>query len=94
MNTLLAAAVNGTLEGALVTAAVWLALRAAPRRALNAATRYVLWWATLAVVLGLPALHLPRPTQRVPRSPATAAESHAAPAVKLNAARSSTVRER
>ena len=79
MNTFLAAAVSGTLEGALVTVAVWLALRTVPRRALNAATRYALWWATLAVVLALPALHLPLPTQRVPRSRTAAARSHAAP---------------
>ena len=60
MNTA-AALANGALEGALLTAIVWLALRAVPRRALNAATRYALWWATLAVVLTLPALHMPLP---------------------------------
>ena len=61
MNRILAALVNGAALGALVTAAVWLVLGVIPRRVLNAATRYVLWWATLAVAIALPALYLPIP---------------------------------
>jgi len=60
MNQILAALVNGAMLGALVTAAVWLVLRLIPRRMLNAPTRYILWWATLAMVIVLPALYLPR----------------------------------
>jgi beta-lactamase regulating signal transducer with metallopeptidase domain len=43
---------NGLWQGALLAAAIWLLLRLTPR--LNAATRYVVWWATLLAVLGLP----------------------------------------
>jgi Ca-activated chloride channel homolog len=59
MTSLLAALVNGGILSALVAIAVWLALRVTPRRALNAATRYAVWWATLAVAVTLPALYLP-----------------------------------
>lgn len=62
MNRILAALVNGAILGAPLTAAVWLVLRLTPRRVLNAATRYALWWATLAVVVVLPAVYLPRPS--------------------------------
>jgi VWFA-related protein len=51
---MLAAMLNGATVGALVAAAVWVGLRAAPRRALNAATRYWVWWAALVVVVMLP----------------------------------------
>ena len=43
MTSVLAALVNGGILSALVTVAVWLALRATPRRALNATTRYAVW---------------------------------------------------
>ena len=43
---------NGLWQGALIAAAVWLVLGLTPR--LNAATRYVIWWATLLVVSLLP----------------------------------------
>jgi Ca-activated chloride channel family protein len=59
MNTILAALLNGALVSVPLTAAVWVALRLTPRGALNAATRYVVWWATLAVVVALPAMYLP-----------------------------------
>ncbi|MCC6857463.1 MAG: hypothetical protein IT158_02825 [Bryobacterales bacterium] len=59
MNALLAALVNGWIAGALLTAAVWLVLRMVPPSWLNAATRYILWWAVLAAVIGLPAWYLP-----------------------------------
>src|ERR1051326_3745933 len=48
----LSAVVNSMWQAALVAAAVWLALRRA--RQVNAATRFAIWWAVLAVVLVLP----------------------------------------
>ena len=61
MNRLLSALVNGAALGVPLTAAVWLLLRIVPRRLLNAATRYAVWWAALAVALALPAVYLPMP---------------------------------
>ena len=60
MTSLLAVLVNGGILSAPVTIAVWLALRVTPRRALNAATRYAVWWAALAIAMALPELYLPR----------------------------------
>ena len=51
------ALVNGAILSALLTAAVWLALWIAPRRKLNAATRYAVWWATLVVTIALPLIY-------------------------------------
>lgn len=48
------AALNSLWQAALAVALVWLVLRWARLR-FNAATRYVIWWAVLAVVLALPA---------------------------------------
>jgi erythromycin esterase-like protein/beta-lactamase regulating signal transducer with metallopeptidase domain len=59
MSSILAAVVNGSILSALMAAAMWLALRFAPNRVLNAATRYVIWWATLAVAIALPTFYLP-----------------------------------
>jgi beta-lactamase regulating signal transducer with metallopeptidase domain len=59
MTPVLSALVNGAIPGAVVTALVWLVLRATPRRVFNAATRYMVWWATLGVVVILPLLYLP-----------------------------------
>jgi uncharacterized protein (TIGR03435 family) len=52
----LVAVLNSLWQAALVAALVWLTLRFLPRTrwSVNAATRYVIWWATLAVVLLLP----------------------------------------
>ena len=61
MGPVLAAFANGAMVSALLTAAVWLALRLAPRRRLNAATRYAFWWATLAATLALSVLYLRTP---------------------------------
>jgi len=60
MISILAALVNSGILSALMTLAVWLALRVTPRRALNAATRCAVWWAVLAIAVTLPALYLPR----------------------------------
>jgi beta-lactamase regulating signal transducer with metallopeptidase domain len=74
MSNAWSALVNGAILSALLTAAVWLAHRIAPRRVLNATTRYVVWWATLAVTLALPLLfwHVdspPPPIVILPASP-------------------------
>lgn len=61
MNRVLSALVNGAALSLALTAAVWLLLRIVPRRLLNAATRYAVWWAALAVVLALPLIDLPLP---------------------------------
>lgn len=56
MSTLLAvldAVINTLWQAALITAIVWVVLRFASR--VNAATRHAIWWATLLVVLILPA---------------------------------------
>jgi beta-lactamase regulating signal transducer with metallopeptidase domain len=63
MSAILAALINGGIAGAAVTVAVWLALSIAPRRALNAATRYAVWWITLLVVVMLPLFYLPHRTE-------------------------------
>jgi beta-lactamase regulating signal transducer with metallopeptidase domain len=59
MSTVLAALVNGAILGAIVTCVVGVLLRLTPRRALNAATRYAIWWAALLVVVLLPVFYLP-----------------------------------
>src|SRR5579872_230364 len=58
-NTIFAALLNGAILSALATVLIWLSMRIAPRRALNAATRYLVWWATLAVAVTLPLAFLP-----------------------------------
>jgi beta-lactamase regulating signal transducer with metallopeptidase domain len=78
MSAILAALINGGIAGAAVTIAVWLALSIAPRRALNAATRYAVWWTTLMVVVALPVFYLPHRAELVSRpeqiAPAAAAQ--------------------
>jgi beta-lactamase regulating signal transducer with metallopeptidase domain len=59
VNSMLAAMVNGAVLSVPIAAAVWSALRLAPRRALNSATRYAVWWATLLVAIALPLVYLP-----------------------------------
>jgi Ca-activated chloride channel family protein len=61
MGSILAAIANGAVVSGALTAVVWLALRLAPRRRLNAATRYAFWWATLAATLALPLVYLRTP---------------------------------
>ncbi|MGA2324833.1 MAG: M56 family metallopeptidase [Bryobacteraceae bacterium] len=50
---------NGIVIGVGLAAAVWLLLRLAPRS--NVTTRYAVWWATLAAIVGLPALMVEAP---------------------------------
>ncbi len=54
MNSILAAVVNGMLVSAALAIAVWIALRLAPARWLNAATRYAIWWTVLVITVALP----------------------------------------
>jgi beta-lactamase regulating signal transducer with metallopeptidase domain len=69
MSAILAAFINAGIAGAVVTVAVWFALSIAPRRALNAATRYAVWWTTLLVVVMLPVFYLPHRAEPVYSSP-------------------------
>ena len=57
MNDAWPALVNGALMSVLPVAAVWMALRLTPRRLLNAATRYAIWWMVLAMTIVLPVLY-------------------------------------
>jgi Ca-activated chloride channel family protein len=59
MTAVLAALVNGAILSVPLTMVVWLALGVTPRRVLNAATRHVVWWATLAIAVTLPVVYLP-----------------------------------
>ncbi|HXB67380.1 MAG TPA: M56 family metallopeptidase [Candidatus Acidoferrales bacterium] len=52
MNEILEAVLNSLWQAAAVAAVVWLLLKWTPR--INAATRYAVWWAVLAVVVLLP----------------------------------------
>jgi beta-lactamase regulating signal transducer with metallopeptidase domain/Tfp pilus assembly protein PilF len=54
MTMLGSAVVNGAILSATLSFAVWLALRSAPRQALNAATRYAIWWIVLLITIALP----------------------------------------
>src|SRR6185312_1942803 len=92
--SILEAVMNSLWQAAIVAALVWLALRFLPRFNvdLNAATRYAIWWAALAVVLILPvapgALRVMRtplagvtPAITRPARPAPVAERPAEPIV-------------
>jgi beta-lactamase regulating signal transducer with metallopeptidase domain len=65
MSASLAAFINAGIAGAALTIAVWFTLSIAPRRAINAATRYAVWWSTLLVVVMLPVFYLPHRAVRV-----------------------------
>lgn len=54
MTTFWSAIVNSAILSAVFAFAIWLALRITPRHALNAATRYAIWWIALLVTLALP----------------------------------------
>ena len=53
---ILLAALNSLWQAALAAGLVWAALKALPKVgvAVNAATRYAIWWVVLALVLALP----------------------------------------
>ena len=56
MTTFWSAIINSAILSTLLSLAVWLALQITPRRALNAATRYAIWWLVLITTLALPGL--------------------------------------
>jgi len=58
MNGVLSAFANAFVLGGLLTVAVGILLRLLPKQALNAATRYLVWWVTLALVIASPLLYL------------------------------------
>ena len=74
MRMVLAALINGALVSAVLTLVVWLALKLAPRRVLNAATRYAVWWAAMAITVALPLAYLPWPSARPERTEISAME--------------------
>src|ERR1035438_195564 len=87
MNDAWPALVNGAFWSALPAGAVWMALRLTPRRLLNAATRYAIWWMVLATTIALPAFY-PRTHNLHDAVPARqTAEMAAAPAAGALAAR-------
>jgi uncharacterized protein (TIGR03435 family) len=69
---------NTLWQSALVVIAVWTGLKLSQAR-LNAATRFVIWWITLGVVLTLPWIHLASPVAE-PQRPPVPALQHALPA--------------
>ena len=63
MSLLWSVLANATILSAILAAALWIALRLTPRRALNAATRYVVWWTALMITVLLPVVcYTLRPT--------------------------------
>jgi len=70
MATFASALANSALLSIGATGVLWLALRIIPRRTLNAATRFGLWWVALSISAALPLVFLilswvsvPRPSQ-------------------------------
>jgi len=68
---LVEAVLNSLWQGAAAAAVVWLLLRCARR--LNAATKYVVWWAVLAAVMVLPAVPWLAATRAAAPAPAPVA---------------------
>jgi uncharacterized protein (TIGR03435 family) len=81
---ILVAVLNSLWQASIVAALVWATLRllARTRVSVNAATRYVIWWATLAVVLLLPAA--PPIVQAFRARPQPAARTIVKPAPSLS----------
>ena len=76
---ILAAVLNSLWQATIVAALVWLSLRFLPRIKVhvNAATRYVIWWAALGVILLLPLAPRILETLRAPRQPISSATATA-----------------
>jgi beta-lactamase regulating signal transducer with metallopeptidase domain len=71
VNTIWSVLLNGGILGVVIFGAMRVALLLIPRRALSAATRYVIWWIALAAVLATPVFlvrvpHAPRPIAPTP----------------------------
>ncbi len=79
MNQLLMSALlNAAILSLPLTAAVWLALRLAPRRALSASARCIIWWTTVLAVVALPLLYLPRQSRSAAPPAASSVIVHSA----------------
>ena len=70
---LVSALVNAAIISTGATAILWLVLRIVPRSAVNAATRYGLWWVALLVAAALPIVFVPSLHLRIPRPPSLGA---------------------
>jgi uncharacterized protein (TIGR03435 family) len=70
---------NTLWQSAIVVGAVWIGFRFSQTR-LNAATRYVVWWFTLAAVFILPWVHRASPAPERSQRPPAPALQHALPA--------------
>jgi beta-lactamase regulating signal transducer with metallopeptidase domain len=66
---LLSALVNGVIVSTAATLVVALFLRLVPRRTLNAATRYGIWFVALVIVMGLPVVFIPLPQAQIWTAP-------------------------
>ncbi len=82
---ILVAVLNSLWQGSIVAALVWATLRllGRTRMSVNAATRYVIWWATLAVILLLPAAPLIVQALRARPQPAARTIVKAAPSLSF-----------
>jgi beta-lactamase regulating signal transducer with metallopeptidase domain len=61
MTDIFAALVNGMIVSAILCGVISLVLKAIPRRTMNAATRYAVWWCAMAITIALPLVYLPEP---------------------------------
>src|SRR5579872_676034 len=59
MNVVLSAFLNGAILSLALAAALWFLMRVTPRWLLNAATRYLVWWAALLITVSAPLFYLP-----------------------------------
>jgi beta-lactamase regulating signal transducer with metallopeptidase domain len=66
---LLSALVNGVIVSAAATLVIAFFLRLVPRRTLNAATRYGIWFVALLIAVGLPVVFMPMPQVQIPAAP-------------------------
>src|SRR5436305_5040538 len=97
---LIPAFLNSLWQAMLLAALVWVVLRFSPR--MNAATRFAIWWAALAVVVILPVAprilapalstsNAPRPvTKQVRTSPPTPVQGSSLPAIVIVEGRNAT----
>ncbi len=69
MTAIFTALINGGVLSIFLAAILWLLLRIVPRRSMNAATRYAIWWATLAIVIALPFLSYRHPIAPIAPAP-------------------------
>jgi beta-lactamase regulating signal transducer with metallopeptidase domain/protocatechuate 3,4-dioxygenase beta subunit len=85
MTGIFAALLNGMIVSVVLCGLIWLVLRVIPRRAMNAATRYAVWWCVLAVTMTLPLLYLPEPVRHGGTETPTAIPGEISEALTLDA---------